>query len=226
MKVIRILGFGALMVSALSQASDKPFRVNIGHGQGTTLPISGTPPIGTANVGSPSTYGITFQVIGQTSWIQNGATVSVTARQIEDPSNNGQYKVTIAPNQITSFQWTPNPDRTNHADESSTDIILIFTEVNATNAGLRDVRVEVTLSITPSGNNSQPTVKKFNVDFKLQFHEKTRSQAGGIDGQPVPIIVPVPSIPAPPPPVDRKNIRRPLWVQDYYDYYVTDPFTD
>jgi hypothetical protein len=122
MKGYRFLGFGLLLVSGFSLAADRALTGNFpivpSGRQGSTLPISGTPPITDTINTSPTTVQSSFTLTAQTSWLKNGASVVVSAKQIEDPTLGGLYKVTITPSRLTSFNFVENPNQTLHPDES------------------------------------------------------------------------------------------------------------
>ncbi|MEI8282226.1 MAG: hypothetical protein WCG75_07470 [Armatimonadota bacterium] len=216
MNVTRFFGFGILILSGFSVASDRasvkyhPTRSTLS--QGTTLPISGTPPITATISDSPTTVQSSFTIIAQTSWLRNGASVVVSAKQIEDPALGGHYKVTITPSRMTSFNFVENPDHTVHPDESSVPVMFSFKEIQTPTAAIKNVRIEISLAITPVGGGT--VEKKFNIDFQMQFHELSRLSNDGFPVEALPGPLSVPNKPS--------NHRRHLYMDDYYDWFVGD----
>ena len=90
--------------------------------------------------------------------------------------------------------------------------MFTFKEIQTPTAAIKNVRIEITMAITPVGGGT--VEKKFNIDFQMQFHELTRLSNDG---------VPVEALPSPlTPPEKHWNHRRHLYMEDYYDWYVGD----
>ena len=221
------MGFGLLFVSGFSSAGLRATSgvIPSGNGtkQGTTLPISSLPPTTVTVSDSPTTVKSSFTVVGQTSWLQNQATVVVSAKQIEDPTQVGLYKITIAPSSINTFSFVPNPDTVNHADESNAPVSFTFTETGSTKPGVANIKVQITLSITPGGGGT-PVVRSSNITFPMNFHPTLGlTNPNGPINVPVPMPMPMP-MPMPeqgPAEMNPKFPRR-LYMENFYDWYVGD----